>query len=232
MTQYQLRYSKQAKHLQLKFSYRGLELIVPHKRKISECEIQKFIDDKKVWIEKHQAKFARDIATHPLLPTKIELTSVNQIWTIKYLKTTSNKLLVHANPMQELVLFGPIDNSEGCLLALRHWLRHVAYVLLEPELKRLSTLTGLIYKNLTIRNNITRWGSCSAQKNISLCCKLLFIEAELMQHVILHELCHTKYMHHGRAFQQLLLKWDPHTLRHAKALNDRANSIPSWVFSP
>ena len=69
--------------------------------------------------------------------------------------------------------------------------------------KRLNYLTakyGFSYKRVFIRNQKTRWGSCSSKNNISLNMKLVMLPDELVDYVILHELVHTRKKNHGKAF--------------------------------
>jgi predicted metal-dependent hydrolase len=59
---------------------------------------------------------------------------------------------------------------------------------------------GFSYNKVTTRNQRTRWGSCSAQNNISLNVKLVLLPEELRDYVILHELVHTKIKNHSKNF--------------------------------
>ncbi len=66
--------------------------------------------------------------------------------------------------------------------------------------EQLSHKTGLSYTRLTIRNQKTRWGSCSSAGTISLNIKLARLPDKLLDYVILHELVHTRINGHGKAF--------------------------------
>jgi len=72
------------------------------------------------------------------------------------------------------------------------------------RLRELSEQHGLPFERVTIRNQKTRWGSCSARNAISLNLKLARLPEELMDYVILHELAHTKIKGHGKKFWSLL----------------------------
>ena len=74
------------------------------------------------------------------------------------------------------------------------------------RLSQLAKQHGFSYKKVSIRNQRTRWGSCSAKGNISLNIKLVALPQELADYVILHELVHTRVHNHSRKFWQELNK--------------------------
>ncbi|MFC1847343.1 M48 family metallopeptidase [Chloroflexota bacterium] len=71
---------------------------------------------------------------------------------------------------------------------------------LTGRLKYLAEKHGFTYNRVYIRNQRTRWGSCSYKDNISLNMKLVKLPDELVDYVILHELVHTHKKDHGKAF--------------------------------
>lgn len=75
---------------------------------------------------------------------------------------------------------------------------------LPPRLAQLAALHGFVYKKVFIKNNISNWGSCSSLGNINLNLRLVTLPQELQDYVMLHELCHLKYLNHGPQFHALL----------------------------
>ena len=75
---------------------------------------------------------------------------------------------------------------------------------LPPRLAELAALHGFKYNKVFIKNNISNWGSCSSLKNINLNLRLVELPQELQDYVMLHELCHLKYLNHGKEFHALL----------------------------
>ena len=71
---------------------------------------------------------------------------------------------------------------------------------LSRRLKHLAEKHGFAYNRVFIRNQRTRWGSCSSRSNISLNMRLVMIPDELMDYVILHELTHTRFKNHSKDF--------------------------------
>ena len=71
------------------------------------------------------------------------------------------------------------------------------------DYKRVSyfaRLMGVSYRNITIREQKTRWGSCSSEKNLNFNWKLILAPPEVLDYVVIHELCHLKEMNHSKAF--------------------------------
>lgn len=87
------------------------------------------------------------------------------------------------------------------------------------RLEQLSAQHGLCYNRVSLRNQKTRWGSCSAKNDISLNMKLVKLPQELIDYVILHELVHTRIKNHTRAFWRELDK----IVGNAKALDAKLN---------
>ncbi len=85
-----------------------------------------------------------------------------------------------------------------------HLLRKEAHRLFPDMLKQEANRCGFEYKDLRISSAHTRWGSCSSDKNINLNMYLLTLPEHLIRYVMLHELCHTKFMDHSSNFYKLL----------------------------
>ena len=75
---------------------------------------------------------------------------------------------------------------------------------LPPRLAALAAKHGFQYKRVFIKNNRTNWGSCSSLGNINLNLRLVTLPQELQDYVMLHELCHLKYLNHSPQFHALL----------------------------
>lgn len=71
---------------------------------------------------------------------------------------------------------------------------------LQARLDELAVRHGFRYNRLSIRNQKTRWGSCSAVNNISLNEKLVLLPDRLLDYVLMHELLHTRIKNHGPGF--------------------------------
>ena len=88
------------------------------------------------------------------------------------------------------------------------------------RLEWLASKHGFSYNKVSIRNQKTRWGSCSSKNNISLNMKLVRLPDELVDYIILHELAHTIVKDHSKAFWAEMDK-----------LVENRKQIASWLRS-
>ena len=59
---------------------------------------------------------------------------------------------------------------------------------------------GHAYKRVFIKNSKSRWGSCSSRGNLNFNYKLIFLPPEVLDYVVVHELCHLRHFNHGPEF--------------------------------
>ena len=71
---------------------------------------------------------------------------------------------------------------------------------LPSRLRELAGKAGVTYGRVTIRNQRTRWGSCSAKGNLNFNCLLMLCPKEVQDYVMVHELCHRKELNHSARF--------------------------------
>lgn len=83
-------------------------------------------------------------------------------------------------------------------------LRKEAQRILPIRLKELAAQHGLKYNSCTIRETTTRWGSCNRKGDINLSLYLMLLPQNLIDYVLIHELCHTVELNHGPRFWALV----------------------------
>lgn len=92
------------------------------------------------------------------------------------------------------------ERTPGLTRAELETLKKRAKAELPPRLREWAAKTGVTCNRVTIRSQKTRWGSCSAQGNVSLNCLLMLCPGYVADYVMVHELCHRREMNHSARF--------------------------------
>ena len=93
------------------------------------------------------------------------------------------------------------------------------------KVKHYAGLMNVQYGRITIRNQKTRWGSCSSKGNLNFNCLLMLAPDEVVDYVVIHELCHLIEMNHSKAFWKQVEQMMPDYKKHRKWLKDHGNEI-------
>ncbi len=88
-----------------------------------------------------------------------------------------------------------------------------------------AKMMGVSYGRITIRNQKTRWGSCSAKGNLNFNCLLMLAPEDVRDYVVIHELSHRKHMNHSKAFWQQVEAIMPDYKDKRKWLKDNGNNL-------
>ena len=103
----------------------------------------------------------------------------------------------------------PKDDVELIRGAVESFYRIQAKQYLPPRVRELAERHGFTYGKLRIKNQKTRWGSCSSKGNINLNLRLMMAPDAAIDYVIIHELCHLRELHHNAAFWTLVESYCP-----------------------
>lgn len=96
----------------------------------------------------------------------------------------------------------------------------LATILVMKKLVYWNQFYGYRYGKVTIRNQVTRWGSCSGKGNLSFHYRILELPEDLADYLIVHELCHLEAFHHRQTFWRLVEKTLPDYEARRKALRE------------
>ena len=93
------------------------------------------------------------------------------------------------------------------------------------RVEHFAKIIGVDYGRITIRNQKTRWGSCSSKGNLNFNCLLIYFPDSVIDYVVIHELCHRKYMNHSKHFWAEVEKYMPDYKIRRKYLKEKGNAL-------
>ena len=118
-----------------------------------------------------------------------EILKKKEAWISKHIeKIKETKERFEAEPTEKLTREKVIALADEALKVIPERVEYFAKVI------------GVTYGKITIRNQKTRWGSCSSKGNLNFNCLLMLAPPEVLDYVVVHELCHRKQMNHSKAF--------------------------------
>ena len=95
--------------------------------------------------------------------------------------------------------------------------------MIPQKVKYYAELMGVSYGRITIRSQRTRWGSCSDKGNLNFNCLLMEFPDEIIDSVVVHELCHRIHMNHSKEFYAEVEKVFPEYKRCRKWLKENGS---------
>ena len=106
---------------------------------------------------------------------------------------------------ETMILYLPqFDSEEHVRAAIRQTLSKRALMRIRERLNHYAPLMGVEFGRVAIRDQKSRWGSCSAKHNLNFNWKLIMAPGEVLDYVVIHELCHLIEFNHSRRFWSLV----------------------------
>lgn len=224
-----VRVSRRARRLSVRVYPGGrVEVVVPPGA--SPSAVQRFVGSHRDWIDQRVADLSVGTCNE-VRPEVIDLPAIGRKFIVAYRATTASRISVTVAGEGWLAVSGQIDDHRQVAAALRQWLVALALEELSQALHRTANLTGLQFTRVQIRQQRTRWGSCSASGTISLNLSLLFQSAAVLRYLLVHELCHTRHMNHSRRFWALVESFEPDFQRLDCELLRGWQVVPGWMFA-
>jgi len=203
---YVVRRSPRAKHMRITISpHNGVVVTLPA-RLPQYINPEKLLREKQEWVLRHVAKVGQSAPPPPLgegsivhfqgRPHTLRLSEGEQRFSVR---VAGDELRV-ALPR----------NFQGDLKeTLKEWIRQRALEVIAVETAAAAARMGLEFSRLTIRDQKTKWGSCSKKGNLSFNWRLILFPPTVLRYVVIHELCHLKHFNHSLSFWKLVERYDP-----------------------
>ena len=221
---FSVRVSPRAKYARLRvLPGKGLEVVLPRNARPETA--RDIVERHREWVCKTLDRVCGTAPAAPTgrLPDRVAFHGGSVIRAVVYKGETPPEADV-------ILLRAARENPVAALGELQDWTRRYAATVLGAEAEALARRHGLPYASLRFRRQKSRWGSCTAQKALSLNTCLVFLPLELARHVIAHELAHTRHMDHGQGFWKTLFAMEPDALKLDKRLRAAWRFVPAWIW--
>ena len=136
----------------------------------------------------------------------------------RFVESKSNWIEKHLakRPAQDVAKYTPKEIEQLREQARKHVTDRVKYY---------APVIGATYNKIAIRTQHTRWGSCSSKGNLNFNCLLALVPPDVLDYVVVHELCHRKELNHSARFWNEVEKVLPNYNVHRKWLKEYGASL-------
>lgn len=204
-----------SKRLSMRVGKDKVRVTVPSRA--SKREIKEFVKENQEWILKNwlkiQEKLTKAAGNHylsekafPLLgqriPFKIHISDRKRI-ALRYFEED--------NRIEILLPSGVLPEQHQGLIRgiLEKWLKQKGHEIFLDKLDQFSAVMGVNYNAFRLKEQRTRWGSCSSKGNINLNWRAIMAPESVVDYLVIHELAHLKYMNHSPAFWEFVGQYCP-----------------------
>ncbi len=207
---YQIRYSHRAKKVRLVVSSDKVEVVAPFG--VPEKRLHAFAAEQKHWVEKTVARIqAKTRTVKPFMPERYDNEALipfkGEFYPLRLEhKPGSRGQTVEFSSEKGFVI--SVESSEPAQddirQSLRDWLFQQAASETEAYIRKYAPRYQLWPRRVRIKQQKSRWGSCSGQNNLNINGLLILTPPEVMEYVVVHELCHIRHKNHSADFWQLV----------------------------
>jgi hypothetical protein len=219
---YEVRRSARARRVRLCLGPRNQALLlVPTRGSVKDA--LHFLRSQGDWLERHLRMAPPPMSLERHLTRHAVLSGLGREFAVALNFTTARAFFVLGEAAGEAVFRFPA--GEGAEPALAGLLREFAEAVLPRRVGELAEQAGLRVGRVAVRDQGTRWGSCSARRVVSLNWRLVLLPVALHDYVIWHELAHLTEMNHSENYWNLLRAYDPKADAHDRALTRAGRAL-------
>ncbi len=203
---YIVRRSARAKYMRITITpHSGVVVTLPARLK-RYINPEKLIREKQEWVLEHLSKVAPPFPPLPLTDgSKVNFRG--EPHTIR-LAIGGRRPAIGVNG-RELHVTLPASHQGELKEVVKEWIKQQALETILQEAASAAETIGVRYNRITIRDQKTKWGSCSKQGNLSMNWRLILFPPEVLRYVVIHELCHLKHFNHSQRFWDMVERYDP-----------------------
>ncbi len=171
--------------------------------RLSKTTIEAMVENKRAWIEDKQKEFAMQGGQTPIFSFQEgqPLFFLGQCYPLHICGETDRQKEFYFDG-KGFLLFGPAMPYAKDLTV--KWYKKQANDYLQQQVPVWAKRMGILYRCVKITSAKGRWGSCNSRGNLNFPWRLLFLPPELIEYIIVHELCHCIELNHSQHFWRLV----------------------------
>lgn len=207
---------KRSRSLKIKIEPNGEVVVVtPPRFRISE--IEKFIKQQETWIMTHVSKMkakqssSQSETTVNIFGKKYEIVATANHSQKIGVAIQGQKLIINLPHLEQAK---QSEQKKHQKTHLERFLKNTAEKYIIPRTHQIGKKMDQSFKKITLRQQKTRWGSCSSKGNLNFNWRLIHAPTKVIDYVIIHELSHRQHMDHSLQFWSLVAKFDPAYRQH------------------
>lgn len=205
---YTWRRSTRSRSLRLKVESGG-KVVVSSPPRVSINQVERFLESHQSWLDAALSQTKQQQS--PVTNTKIMLFGVWHSIEVTHQKTVPLGVWIQGS----VVLVHPVrDHQSSVDKAITRFLKNTAQAYIVPRVHELAKIMQQQPLSISLRQQKTRWGSCSSRGALNFNWRLVHYAPEVIDYVIIHELAHLEHMNHSTRFWALVAKYDPNYQTH------------------
>ena len=216
--EYSVRHSAKARHKRIRVGPSGVEVVLPLRTDARHAEA--LLREHGDWLLRHtrrmQDALKRQQALHQYKNVLLLRGREVRVQVRVITDATAHVTL----DGDEITISVPTGSAGDSQQVLQAWLRKQAHHDLSARVRERGAQMGLVPTRLVLRDQRTRWGSCSRTGTISLNWRLVLGPPTVLDYVVVHELAHLREMNHSPRFWHLVRSFCPDFERHKRLLKE------------
>ncbi len=216
MIDYTHKVHPRSRSIRLRIESNG-EIVVTSPKLTPRFMIERFIKSQSAWIESNRRKIL--LKQNFGLPEN-QILIFGKVYEKVFSKAVSSLVKVDNTKLQI-----EANDRKKAQRAIDRYLKQTAERYIRPRTVQLAKKMDINFSRITLREQKTRWGSCSSQGNLNFNWRLVHCPPEVIDYVIIHELAHRKEMNHSQRFWRLVAQFNPSYKTHRNWLKRRGLSV-------
>lgn len=217
-----IRRSPRARHIRVSLGYdQTVHLSLPPRCPLRDGVA--FLRSQGDWLSRAMGSRRKQLTLEKFLLRRGTVSAGGHSVRVRVSFTTVRPFYVFSLKERELAL--RITTGRGCEAELTALLTAFAREVLLARARELAARQRLRIGRITVRDQHSRWGSCSSSRTLSLNWRLVLLPPELQDYILWHELAHLREMNHSPRFWKVLEQWDPQAREHDQRITRDWNHL-------